>query len=54
MVDQQASLRAANLAARAEEAADRLKPGTWEAVQALATLSIAESLVAAQKSNGPS
>lgn len=31
--------------------AGKLKPGTWESVQALATLSIAQSLVAQRGSN---
>lgn len=37
--------QAANLSQKASEIADRLKPGTWEAVQTLALISIAKSLV---------
>ena len=40
-----AARSAAAHAAQAAEVALKLKPGTWDAVQALATLSIAESLV---------
>lgn len=40
-----AARSAAAHAAQAAEVALTLKPGTWDAVQALATLSIAESLV---------
>lgn len=36
---------AENYADQAAAAASKLKPGTWEAVQALATLSIAQSLI---------
>lgn len=36
---------AAGYASKAAEVAGKLKPGTWEAVQALAMLSIAESLI---------
>ncbi|WP_353809903.1 hypothetical protein [Agromyces sp. SYSU T00194] len=32
-------------AAQAAQTAAKLKPGTWESVQALATLSIAQSLL---------
>ena len=41
-----AARRAAAHAALAAEVAAKLKPGTWDSVQALATLSIAESLLA--------
>ena len=44
--DSDVSDRARAHAALASEAASKLKPGSWEAVQALATLSIAESLLA--------
>lgn len=40
-------------AAQAVETAARLKAGTWEAVHALATLSIAESLLAQRASGSP-
>ncbi len=36
---------AENYADQATATANKLKPGTWEAVQALATLSIAQSLL---------
>ena len=49
---------AADLARRAEDAAGKLKAGTWESVQALALLSIAKSLTtlasAAQPPGGSS
>jgi len=41
-----AARRAEALATQAAEAAGKLKVGTWESVQALATLSIAQSLIA--------
>lgn len=43
--------RAEELAAQAAATAAKLKPGTWEAVQALATLSIAESLLTQRRSD---
>ena len=43
--DDSAALAAA-YAAQAAATASKLKAGTWDAVQALATLSIAESLLA--------
>jgi len=39
------------LANQAMMVAEKLKPGTWEAVQALALLSIAQSLVALTEKN---
>lgn len=42
----QASRRAEDYAERAALAVTKLKPGTWESVLALATLSVAESLIA--------
>lgn len=39
-------MTAKELADQAIAVAEKLKPGTWEAVQALALLSIAQSLVA--------
>ncbi|HET8615393.1 MAG TPA: hypothetical protein VFL94_07695 [Actinomycetales bacterium] len=39
-------MTAKELADQATTVAEKLKPGTWEAVQALALLSIAQSLVA--------
>lgn len=39
-------MTAKELADQAVAVADKLKPGTWEAVQALALASIAQSLVA--------
>lgn len=44
--DNDAARRAESYADQAATTASKLKPGTWEAVQALATLSIAESLLA--------
>jgi hypothetical protein len=44
--DDQQLARAADLARKAAETADRLKPGTWEAVQALALASLALRLSA--------
>lgn len=49
MSNDEAAHLAASYAAQAAEVASKLKPGTWEAVQALATLSIAQSLVARSK-----
>ena len=46
--------RAAGYARQAAEVASKLKPGTWEAVQAMATLSIAESLIAQVSGGKPS
>lgn len=43
--------RAENYADQAAATASKLKPGNWEAVQALATLSIAESLLARGQEN---
>ncbi|GAA5142618.1 hypothetical protein GCM10023340_06400 [Nocardioides marinquilinus] len=44
--DDQQLARAAALAQKAAETAERLKPGTWESVQALALASIALRLSA--------
>jgi hypothetical protein len=44
--EQDAAHQAEVHAAQAAQAAANLKVGTWESVQALATLSIAESLIA--------
>ncbi|MHA7176148.1 hypothetical protein ACX80D_05785 [Arthrobacter sp. Sr24] len=44
--DNDAARRAESYADQAATIASKLKPGNWEAVQALATLSIAESLLA--------
>ena len=44
---------ARELVRRAEEVAAKLKPGTWEAVQALALLAIAKSLTTIAAANGP-
>ncbi|WP_157884168.1 hypothetical protein [Arthrobacter alpinus] len=44
--ENEAARRAENYADQAAATASKLKPGNWEAVQALATLSIAESLLA--------
>ncbi len=41
----QSPTSAASFAGQAATAAANLKPGTWESVQALALLSIAESLI---------
>jgi predicted glycosyl hydrolase (DUF1957 family) len=45
-MENDAALRAEAHAAQAAEVAQKLKAGTWDSVQALATLSIAESLLA--------
>lgn len=47
-----AAQRAEAYASQAAQTAAKLKAGTWEAVQALATLSIAESLIAPGRSDG--
>ena len=46
-------MNASELANQAGEVAAKLKPGTWESVQAIALLSIAQSLatIAAQSSS---
>lgn len=51
-IDENARL-AAEYANKASEVASKLKPGTWEAVHALAMLSIAESLVAQNTASRP-
>lgn len=47
----ESSEQAAAHAVLAARTASKLKPGTWESVQALALLSIAESLLAGGSSN---
>ncbi|MEV8181727.1 hypothetical protein [Specibacter sp. NPDC078692] len=44
---------AADYANKAADVASKLKPGTWDAVQSLALLSIAQSLVAQNMANKP-
>ncbi|QKJ20375.1 hypothetical protein [Microbacterium hominis] len=44
--EHEAARRAEAYAALAVDTAAKLKPGTWEAVRALAELSIAQSLIA--------
>lgn len=49
--DNDAARRAESYADQGAATASKLKPGNWEAVQALATLSIAESLLARAPGN---
>jgi len=44
---------AAEYADKAAEVASKLKPGTWDAVQSLALLSIAQSMVAQNAAGKP-
>ena len=46
-------MRERELADRAAEVAEKLKPGTWESVQALALVSIAQSLASIAEQQAP-
>lgn len=46
-------MNAQELADQATDVAAKLKPGNWDAVQALALASIAQSLAAIAKDRGP-
>jgi len=46
-------MTAQELADQAQEVAAKLKPGTWESVQALALVSIAQSLASMARAEPP-